>query len=243
MENKEKVKDLLSRDRYCFADLCTIMEILRGEGGCPWDREQTHVSIRNNFIEETYEVVEAIDCDDKALLREDLGDVLLQVVFHERMEEEAGLFNIDDFANDICAKLIRRHPHIFGSVTANTTDEVLSDWEAIKADEKSRVTLADKLHAIPPMLPALMRAEKVGKNMGVDHKDGTDSVEAAVEKLHAQLSAIKDAGSGAAYGEFLYTAVSLGRLMHLEAETELTHETNRRIESFCTENSISATQK
>ena len=112
----EKKKELLSKDRYHFEDLVLIVELLRSEGGCPWDMEQTHKSIRNDFIEETYEVIEAIDTEDPKLMREELGDVLLQVVFHARIETEEGRCNIDDVANDICAKLIHRHPHVFADV-------------------------------------------------------------------------------------------------------------------------------
>ena len=141
MSNNEKVKKILSKTNYNFDDLCLIMEILRGEDGCPWDAEQTHESIRKNFIEETYEVIEAIDNKDSHLLREELGDVLLQVVFHTQMEKEEGNFDIDDVANDVCVKLVHRHPHIFGNVIASTADEVLSNWEAIKNVEKRRDTM------------------------------------------------------------------------------------------------------
>ena len=136
MLNNENVQKLLSKTKYNFNDLCLILEILRGEGGCPWDAEQTHQSIRKNFIEETYEVLEAIDNNDTALLREELGDVMLQVVFHTQMEKELGNFDIDDVSNDVCAKLIHRHPHIFGNVQAGTSEEVLNNWEAIKNEER-----------------------------------------------------------------------------------------------------------
>ena len=116
MEKSAKIEALLNAERYTFEDLVDIVEILRAPGGCPWDREQTHASIRKDFIEETYEVIEAIDKDDKALLREELGDVMLQVVFHAQIERETGEFDINDVANDICAKLIHRHPHVFGDV-------------------------------------------------------------------------------------------------------------------------------
>ena len=119
-------------------ELKNVIKRLRAKDGCPWDREQTHKSIRKDFIEETYEVIEAIDTDDKKLLREELGDVLLQVVFHARIEEEAGEFNIDDVANDICVKLIHRHPHIFADVNVSGSSDVLRNWEAIKSEEKSR---------------------------------------------------------------------------------------------------------
>lgn len=235
MNNYKSVPALLTQTRYDFDDLCSIMAILRGEGGCPWDREQTHRSIRENFIEETYEVIEAIDTEDPKLLREELGDVLLQVVFHARMEEEAGVFGIDDVANDICAKLIRRHPHIFAAVKADTTDEVLANWEAIKADEKARVTVSDKLHAIPPVLPALMRAQKVGKKAGLDEADGAGDADAAIATLRASVDALAqadEADRARLYGELLFAAATVGRQYGLEAETALTAETDRRIADF-----------
>ena len=136
MNVDEKIAYLLGRESYGFDDLVTVVEVLRSEKGCPWDREQDHRSIRNDIIEETYEVIEAIDTEDSKLLREELGDVMLQVVFHARIEEEKNSFCIDDVANDICVKLIHRHPHVFGDTVAETSDKVLSNWEKIKSDEK-----------------------------------------------------------------------------------------------------------
>ncbi|MBQ8276771.1 MAG: nucleoside triphosphate pyrophosphohydrolase [Clostridia bacterium] len=233
--NKRAAELLQKKDHYTFADLCTIMEILRGEGGCPWDREQTHTSIRNNFIEETYEVIEAIDTEDPKLLREELGDVLLQVVFHARMEEEIGRFGINDVANDICAKLIHRHPHIFSDVQADNTDQVLANWEAIKAEEKARVTVSDKLNSIPRILPALMRAEKVGKKSGLDGADYAANPEEAIATLMmlaTQMAETDETKRSQLYGELLFAAVTLGRKLGLEAETALTAETDRRIADY-----------
>jgi NTP pyrophosphatase (non-canonical NTP hydrolase) len=165
MLQHEKMQEILQKTAYNANDLVTIVEMLRAPGGCPWDREQTHQSIRNDFIEETYEVIEAIDKADPALLREELGDVLLQVAMHAQMEREAGRCTFDDIANDICKKMIHRHPHVFGDVQADTSDQVLSNWEVIKSEEKNRETLTDKLNAIPRQFPALMRAAKVGKKL------------------------------------------------------------------------------
>jgi len=129
MEIQEKILSLLSKKTYTFDDLVDVVVVLRSEQGCPWDKEQTHKSIRNDFIEETYEVIEAIDTEDPVLLREELGDVLLQVVFHARIEEQEGRFDINDVANDICVKLIHRHPHVFGDVCADTSEQVLENWD------------------------------------------------------------------------------------------------------------------
>lgn len=159
----EKAKLLKDKSRYTVEDLVEIMALLRAEDGCPWDREQTHESIRSNFIEETYEVIEAIDTADSALLREELGDVLLQVVFHARISEEAGDFTFDDVCDEVSRKLVVRHPHIFADVEADTTDKVLTNWDKIKAETKHRDTLADTLNSVPRTLPSLMRAAKIAK--------------------------------------------------------------------------------
>ena len=151
MTTEEMIKELLAKDIYRFDDLVRVVEILRSDIGCPWDREQDHKSIRNDFIEETYEVIEAIDTEDPVLLREELGDVLLQVVFHARIEEQEGRFDITDVANDICVKLIHRHPHVFGEVQVKDSAQVLQNWDAIKSEEKQRISVTDKLRAIPPM--------------------------------------------------------------------------------------------
>jgi MazG family protein len=160
---KNKIEELKNKSTYNFDDMRAIMEILRAEDGCPWDKEQTHKSIRNNFIEEVYEAVEAIDTDDVPLLREELGDVLQQVVFHSRISEESGEFNIDDVITEVCAKLVVRHPHIFGDVKVDNTDDVLNNWDAIKQNTKGRTTVREKLDGVSKALPALVRAEKLAK--------------------------------------------------------------------------------
>ena len=156
--NKD-VEILLGEVKHDFSSLVRIMALLRAEDGCPWDREQTHESIRANMIEETYEVIEAIDNNDPVLLREELGDALLQIVFHARISEEAGDFNVADVIHDICAKLIHRHPHIFGNVQADTSEQVLSNWEAIKTEEKQRIGLSGTLNSIPPTTPNTSRTK------------------------------------------------------------------------------------
>lgn len=158
-----KIEELKAKDRYTVEDLLTIMEVLRSENGCPWDREQTHESIRQNFIEETYEVIEAIDTCDVPLMREELGDVLLQVVFHARISEEAGEFSFDDVADEVCRKLIVRHPHVFGDIQVANSGEVLVNWDKIKEETKHRETVTDTLQSVSRALPSLMRAAKIAK--------------------------------------------------------------------------------
>ena len=130
--------DFKKKESYTIDDLRQIMQILRAPGGCPWDAEQTHESIRKNMIEEAYEVVDAIDSGDKAALQEELGDVLMQVVFHAEMEAETGAFTLDDVADGVCKKLVYRHPHVFGNVKAETSEQVLKNWDALKLVEKSQ---------------------------------------------------------------------------------------------------------
>ena len=216
------------------SELLTVVRRLRGEGGCPWDIEQDHHSIRKGMIEECYEVVEAIDRDDTALLREELGDVLLQIVFHSDMEKDAGNFNITDVANDECVKMIHRHPHVFGQVKADTSEQVLANWEVIKTEEKQRVSLSDQLQAIPPILPALMRASKVAKKMGRCADAKPDELLFA---LQAQITSIqKNQGkenfdATAQVGALLARVVDLSRAFNVDAELALSKNTDRLIDS------------
>lgn len=228
MLKNAKVDELLAKERYGFYDLCTVLELLRGEGGCPWDAEQTHESIRKNFIEETYEVIEAIDNKDAELLREELGDVMLQVVFHTQMEKERGAFDIDDVANDVCVKLIHRHPHIFGDVVASTTDQVLDNWEAIKNVEKSRETLYDKLNSVPPMTPALMRASKVAKKSGeYKERDVQDIADGAAKMLSSAETLTEND-----LGTLLFEVSALASRLGIDPEEALFKTTNAFIERY-----------
>ena len=236
-ERDRKVRYLLEKNAaYTVDDLITVVEILRSEGGCPWDREQTHKSIRNDFIEETYEVIEAIDTEDPVLLREELGDVLLQVVFHARIEEEQDVFSMNEVANDICQKLIHRHPHVFGTVEVEDSAEVLRNWESIKSDEKSRVTVTDKLRAIPPMYPALMRAQKVGKKAACFDFGTTEEVYAKLDEEIAEVKAAAESGDPNAIseelGDLLLTVTSLARKLGVKSEEALYHATNKFIDRF-----------
>jgi len=155
--------EFLQKNHYNIEDLIEIVRLLRSDGGCPWDIEQTHESIKSDFIEEVCEAIEAIDLKDTALLREELGDVLLQVVFHCRIEEEADSFKFDDVCDGICKKLIVRHPHVFGDTIVSSTDDVLKNWDSIKMETKGQETYTDTLNSVAKSLPALMRAQKVGK--------------------------------------------------------------------------------
>ncbi len=241
----EKKKMLLEKSTYTVDDLVCVVEVLRSEEGCPWDREQDHKSIRKDFIEETYEVIEAIDTENPTLLREELGDVLLQVAFHSQIEREAGRFDLGDVANDICVKLIHRHPHVFGDVEANTTEKVLSNWEKIKSEEKERVTVTDKLRAVPPMLPALMRAQKVGKKASCFDFPDAQSVLLKLREETAELEeAMKEDNAvhiEEEMGDLLLSVTSLCRKLGVDAEVALNKATDKFINRFETlENAVAA---
>ena len=155
-------EELKNKERYSFDDLRAIVDILRAPDGCPWDREQTHESLRNNFIEEAYEVVEGIDRRDNGILREELGDMLLEVLFHTGLAEEEGAFTLEDVTTGICRKMIRRHPHVFGNETIRN-DQIQASWDEIKRKEKGAKSKEDTLRGIAVSLPALMRAEKAAE--------------------------------------------------------------------------------
>ena len=152
--------------KYSAKQLLEIMEALRSPDGCPWDREQTHQSIRNDAIEEIYEVADAIDSSDKDALCEELGDVLLQVVFHAQIARENGDFTFEDVVDGICKKLVLRHPHVFAEEHIETSSDVLDRWDAIKKQEKRQETATETLKSVPKAFPALMRAAKVQKRAG-----------------------------------------------------------------------------
>ena len=226
------------KDRYTVQDLVQIMELLRGEDGCPWDREQTHESIRNNFIEETYEVVEAIDNQDPALLREELGDVLLQVAFHAQMEKERGGFDFDDVADEICKKLIVRHPHIFADTVADTSEQVLRNWDAIKRQTKQQQTYAETLESVPRSLPALMRAEKVQHRAGRAGMEYPDTAGAFAD-LRSELAELTDAlqeqdrqAAADELGDVLFACVNVARHLDADAEELLTRSCDRFQQRF-----------
>lgn len=232
----QKKKMLLEKTSYTVDDLVTVVEVLRSDEGCPWDREQDHKSIRKDFIEETYEVIEAIDTENPVLMREELGDVLLQVAFHAQIEREEGRFDMNDVANDICVKLIHRHPHVFGNVEADTSEKVLVNWEKIKSEEKERKTVTDKLRAIPPMLPALMRAEKVGKKASCfdfpDAESVLKKVREEADELEAAIASGDKANVEEEMGDLLLSITSLCRKLGVESEVALNKATEKFIDRF-----------
>ena len=228
--------DFEKKDKYNFDDLLRIMEILRAPDGCMWDREQDHQSIRRNFIEETYEVCEAIDEQDTEHLKEELGDVLLQVVFHTQMEKEKGVFDIGDVADGICKKLIYRHPHIFGSVEVGSSEEILRNWDELKRKEKHQETDTSALESVAKSLPGLIRAEKLQKKAA---KVGFDweNAQGAREKVEEELDEVKQAMAGTGdpeeeIGDLLFAAVNVARHLKVDPEGAMEKTCNKFIRRF-----------
>lgn len=226
------------KERYSIDDLIDIVEILRSPGGCPWDIEQDHKSIRRDFLEETYEVIEAINKDDRDGLLEELGDVLLQVVFHAQIEREKNSFDLNDVADGVCKKMIERHPHVFGNVNAETSEQVLENWDVIKKQTKSQKSQTESMLSIPREFPALMRADKVQKKAAKVGFDW-DSVEGAFDKVSEELEELKEAvtmgvveNANEELGDLLFSVVNVSRFISVDSEEALTKATDKFIDRF-----------
>ena len=228
---------LMAQGTYGYGDLVGIMRRLRGAGGCPWDQEQTHESLRTNMIEEAYEAVEAIDLGEPEALCDELGDVLLQVVFHACIAEEYGEFDERAVTSAICRKLIRRHPHIFGDVVADTASEVLSNWDAIKREEKGQQSVAQAMADTPKGMPALMRAVKVQKkarNVGFDWED----VSGAWDKLMEEAQELRELTQAPPeryeeeLGDLLFAVVNVARFYGVTPELALIRATGKFTRRF-----------
>ena len=212
-------------ESYGMDDLVRIMEILRAPDGCPWDRVQTHQSIRRNMLEEAYEVAETIDAMDYEHMKEELGDVLLQVVFHSSMANSAGQFDLNDVVDGVCKKLVFRHPHLFGDVQADDSQGALNAWEAAKQVEKGQKSATDTLDAVARSLPALMRAEKIQSKAAKAGFDW-DNIAPALDKLSEEVEELKQAvakGSNVEeeLGDVLFAAAKVGRFAGLDSEVAL----------------------
>ena len=230
--------DFQQKEKYTMEDLLKIVEILRAPGGCPWDREQDHKSIRSCLIEETYEAIEAIDTENTELLKEELGDVLLQVVFHTRIEEEEGNFDFSDVVDGIAKKMIVRHPHVFGDATVRNSEDVLKNWDAIKKQTKQQKTQTEVLQSISAALPALMRSAKVQQKaakVGFDWPDVGGALEKVAEELEEVKEEIKKGdpqGQWNEIGDLLFSVVNVSRFLQVEPEQALTLACNKFIDRF-----------
>ncbi len=224
--------------KYSIDDLRNIIIQLRGENGCPWDKVQTHQSIKKDMIEECYEAIDALDSGDDHAFANELGDVLLQVVFHSRLAEERGAFDFDDVVNEICTKLITRHTHVFGKDVAVSAEEALGNWEKNKKKEKNLDSYTAMLKDVPRYLPALMRSEKIQKkasSAGFDWKD----IDGVYDKINEEIDELKEAVLNEnkeqieeEYGDLLFAVVNLGRHLKLTPEIALTKSSDKFIKRF-----------
>lgn len=230
--------DFPKKQRYNIDDLLAIMRILRSDQGCPWDREQTHQSIRKNMIEETYEVVEAIDTQDSVLLQEELGDVLMQVVFHAQIEEEEHRFNFEDVCDGVCKKLIVRHPHVFSDVQVSDSAQVLTNWESIKRSQKGQTSYTESLRSVPSVLPSLMRSEKVqsrAAKSGFDYPDlgwAMGDLKSEVGELEEAIAYNNHEDIEEELGDLLFSCVNVARKANVEPEYALTKSCEKFIERY-----------
>ena len=226
------------KEKYDVKDLVEIVKILRSPEGCPWDKVQTHETIRQDFIEEVYEAAEAIDEGNREHLKEELGDVLLQVVFHAVLEEEKGNFDFNDTADDVCKKMILRHPHVFGNVKADTPDEVLENWDKIKMKSKEQKSVTETMESVSKALPSLMRAQKLHKKA---ERGGllTRKAEDIIEDIFSELTELKNSlseeekgGFSEEIGDILFKMAELAKALGTESEKSLYNACDRFTERF-----------
>jgi len=228
--------DIKMKDKYTFDELVDIIKVLRGEGGCPWDRVQTHDSLKKSLLEETYETIEVIDKKDNEKMCEELGDVLLQVVFHGQIAKDEGAFDINDIITGVCQKMIYRHTHVFGEDTAETPEDVLVNWEKQKRKEKSIESHTDAVKSVSPALPALMRSYKVqdkAAKAGFDFPDIYDAFSKVDEELEEFREACGEDGIDhieEELGDLLFSIVNVARFVKVQPELAL----GRTIEKFIT---------
>lgn len=225
----------MKNEKYTFEDLKDIVAKLRGENGCPWDREQTHQSIKESLIEEGYELIEAIDGGDNAKIADESGDVLLQVVFHARIAEENGEYTMDDVTDCICRKLIHRHPHVFGDVNVKNSDEVLKNWDAIKRADREQKSISDELKGVSAYLPSLMRARKIqhkAEKAGYMFPDIKNTA-ISLGSILMEMSEINDKEIAEKYiGKILFNMVVASRELGIDPEVALASRISEFINEF-----------
>ena len=224
------------KPHYDYADLLEIIRLLRSEDGCPWDKAQTHKSIRRGLLEEAYEAAEAIDNDDPVLLKEELGDVLMQVVFHADIESDAGRFTMDDVCDGVVKKLLFRHPHVFGDGRAETADTVPASWDELKRQEKGQKTTADAMDSVARSLPSLWRAEKLQKKAAAAGFEWPD-VQGALDKLEEEVAELRRAVENGGdvpdeLGDVLFAAVKVGRFCGCDPEDAVNGTCEKFIHRF-----------
>ena len=228
--------NFVRKPQYGYEDLLEIIRLLRSEGGCPWDKAQTHQSIRRGLLEEAYEAAEAIDNDDPVLLKEELGDVLMQVVFHADIESDAGHFTIDDVCDGVVKKLLFRHPHVFGSEHEDSPESVLVSWDKLKRQEKGQKTVADSMDSVARSLPGLWRAEKLQSKAASAGFEWPD-VQGALDKLEEEVAELRRAVENGGdvpdeLGDVLFAAVKVGRFCGCDPEDAVNGTCEKFIHRF-----------
>ena len=228
--------DFVRKPQYGYEDLLEIIRLLRSEDGCPWDKAQTHQSIRRGLLEEAYEAAEAIDNDDPVLLKEELGDVLMQVVFHADIESDAGRFTIDDVCDGVVKKLLFRHPHVFGSECEDSPESVPVSWDKLKRQEKGQKTVADSMDSVARSLPGLWRAEKLQSKAASAGFEWPD-VQGALDKLEEEVGELRRAVEGGGdvpeeLGDVLFAAVKVGRFCACDPEDAVNGTCEKFIRRF-----------
>ena len=232
----ETMVNFTRKPRYDYADLLEIIRLLRSPEGCPWDRVQTHASIRRGLLEESYEAAEAIDLDDAALLQEELGDVLMQVVFHADIEKDRGRFTMEDVVDGVVKKLLYRHPHVFGTAHEDSPESVLVSWEQLKRAEKGQKSTGDAMDSVARSLPGLWRAEKLQKKAADAGFDWPD-ISGALLKLEEEVRELRQAvesGQGVQeeLGDVLFAAVKVGRFAGVDPEEAMAGTCEKFIHRF-----------
>ena len=228
--------NFVRKPQYGYEDLLEIIRLLRSEDGCPWDKTQTHQSIRRGLLEEAYEAAEAIDNDDPVLLKEELGDVLMQVVFHADIESDAGRFTIDDVCDGVVKKLLFRHPHVFGSECEDSPESVPVSWDKLKRQEKGQKTVADSMDSVARSLPGLWRAEKL-QNKAASAGFEWPDVQGALDKLEEEVGelrrAVEEGGDvPEELGDVLFAAVKVGRFCACDPEDAVNGTCEKFIRRF-----------
>ncbi len=228
----------MKKDKYTFEDLQEIMERLRSPEGCPWDREQTHESLKRHMLEETYEALEAIEAADDEMMKEELGDVLLQIVFHGRIAEEDNRFDTSDIVDGICRKLIERHTHVFGEDIAEDPEAVLKNWDRIKNKSKGFTSHTEKINAIPKTYPALLRSLKIQEKAakaGFDWVEVDGAIEKTMEEIGEFMEAYRSRDRHSMkneMGDLFFSLVNVCRFMDIEPEITLQETSDRFIRRF-----------
>ena len=236
--NKEDIDKITEKSSYQIQDLVQIMKILRSENGCSWDKEQTHKSLKQSLLEEAYEAVDAAEQDDIEGLKEELGDLLMLIVFNSQIATENKSFNFDDICDGICKKLVLRHPHVFKNLKVSGTDEILENWDRIKREEKKQTSYTDTLLAVPKALPALLKAEKVqrrAKKAGFDWDEVNGALDKVLEEANEVAVEVKNGNTQNAsmeLGDLLFAIVNLSRFINTNPEQALNNATTKFINRF-----------